>query len=280
MAWRNLKRNTVKKEKNLYKGDVNMVEGYCYSVPNEYILKKLIKFVQKKSINFSVFDFYIVTEFPVDFKDFKFKISKYYLQRIGQKLNGEYEKVKLDCWKNNTYKPDMEYVNEISKYGFKLIKKDGIYVLYMKDKKYNLKYSLHMCRYFYQRKDVFFEKDYNLSYVDDGIMDSNMSIDNNVEETEDIFENDIYIPDRPGTQYENVFQVYDRQFDFNVFHRYYFRKLTLNQKKICALLLLGIKVTDIARLLETTQVYITLEIRRLSKKIRKIYNKTQKEFWV
>jgi len=270
-----------------------MVEGFCYAVPNDYILNKFISFVKKKNISFSVFDYYIITECPIDFNDFKFKISKYYLQRIGRKFDGSYQKVKLKSWNYNIgdFKP--EPIKEISKYDFRLKKIGSItrksgkvepayYCLYIKKQRYKLKYNLHMLQYFYKKNEtVFFERDYNLIYMEDERIDR----DERFSETEnehlnDIDENGIFLPStRPLKQYQNGFELYDRIFDFSIFYKYYFKNLTENQKKICALLLLGIRVTDIARLLETTQVYITLEIRRLAKKIRKIHNKTQKEFW-
>lgn len=270
-----------------------MVEGYCYAVPNEYILRKLIKYIRSKKINYSVFDYYVIAEKPVDFENFRFKISKYYVQRLGGKdKSNNYKKVKIDRWKNDLYAPKSIFNREICKYDFKLKKVKGKvtkggreypshFCLYIKNKKYKFNYNLHLLPYFVKREEKeFFERDYDLFYL----ADEKIENDKRFSEMEnkylnDMDENGIFLPsNKVPKQYEGSY-IYDRRFLFSVFYNYYFKHLTLNQQKVCALLLLGIKVTDIARLLNTTQVYVTLEIRRLSKKIRKIYNKIQKEFW-
>jgi len=273
--------------------------GYCYSTSNEYIILKLIKFVKLKKINYSIYDLYMVTEKQLDFKDFGFKASKYYLKFIGMAEETQ--------WLNNGWRADFDRIDEVYKYCFRLKKDDGKLFLYIKNKKYYMPYSLDLLRYFYRRKEeVFFEKDYHLTFLEDGMEFKDIKPEEGISlpafvkdpseeyevllgdltdrENEGITEEDrktqgiVEVDFKPSPEDESFLDL-SSNLDFEVFYKYYFKVLTLNQKKICALLLLGIRITDISRLMETTQVYITLEVRRIAKKIRKLYKKIGKEFY-
>lgn len=284
-----------------------MVTGVYYSVNNECNMLKLIKYAKAKGINYSVYDFYMVTEKPLDFKDFRFKIGQYYLKFMGQ--------IEIPCWLNNGFYAEFDKFSEIYKYYFRLRKHRGKIFLYISKKKYAMNYTLDLLKYFYKRKEAeFFEKDYNIAFSANGKEDDSYETSDGkvhkhsqawetfkdprekykvlTDDTNDRLNEGISDEDRQVEQtIEPHFEVLNSNLeekneaptdnlDFEVFYESYYKNLTLNQKKICALLLLGIRITDIARLMETTQVYITLEVRRIAKKIRKLYKKTGKGFWI
>jgi hypothetical protein len=269
---------------------------------------RLIKYVKSKNIKYSIYNFYIVTEKPLDFTDFRFKVSNYYLKFEGQ--------IQVSCWLNNGFYAKFEKVDEIFKYYFRLKKSKGNITLYINEDEYPLPYKLDLLKYFYKRKEnEFFEKDYNEAFSadakeddfyesPDGKVHKNsqawetfkdprekfkiLSDDQNDRLNEGITDEDRQVEQTIDPHSRLLSPVDDddskidlsNNFDFETFYEYYFNILTLNQKKICALLLIGIKITDIARLMETTQVYITLEVRRIAKKIRKLYKKIGKKFWL
>jgi hypothetical protein len=251
------------------------VKGIVYDCSNEYIAKKLITFAQKSNINFSSFGYYVVVEKPIDFKKFKFVPKRYYFRRLGE--------IGLVSWNNKVFDPDIIFNKKISKYCFKLIKTKKYIYLHIKKRRYKLKSTIHLIPYFYRRAEKeFFEKDYNLFYTDESNIDN--SINNSIEDINDIAEaENNYDKHDVSEEYVSSFEknkesalniklAYDiKSFNFDVFYDNYFVDLTEIQKKVVALLLLGIRVTDISRLLETTQVNTTLALQRLGKKIRKKY---------
>lgn len=260
-----------------------MPRGICYEGCNDYITKKLRKFAKQSEVQYSIFGHYIVLEKDLDFKKFKFIPKSYYLKKIGW--------TDVNRWMNNEFKIEADYNSEIIKYRFKIKKsKNNNIVLYIADKRYKMEYTLHALRYFYRKLDKeFFEKDYNLTYMENKNMVENEIFSNvldvdDVEQVENKFDEINEEQEYLSSHYRKVtsidiLRVFDGEnFNFNVFYNNYFNKLTENQQKIVALYLLGIRITDISRFLNTTQVYITLEVDRLAKKIKKIYNKSKIEF--
>jgi hypothetical protein len=242
------------------------------------------KFAEQSGVQWSIYGHYIVVSDKLDFKKFKFIPKKYYLKDLG--------KTEVKRWLNNDFKSEVDYNPEIIRYCFKLKKnKNNKIVLYISGKRYKLNYTIHAIRYFYKKLDkTFFERDYNLYYMDEKNMNNNekFSITNGDAK---IFDVDMV------KQFENKYDEYNEENDyissyerksnsidllrilngpalnFEIFYEHYFNRLTENQKKIVALFLLGIRITDISRFLKVSQVYVTLEINRLGAKIKKIYNK-------
>jgi hypothetical protein len=247
------------------------------------------KFAEQSGVQWSIYGHYIIVSDKLDFKKFKFIPKKYYLKDLGN--------TKVCRWLNNDFKSEVDYNPEIIRYCFKIKKqKNNKIVLYISGKKYKLNYTIHAIRYFYKKIDkTFFEKDYNLVYMDDKNMSNNekFSISHNENKTFDVdmveqFENkydeyneeDDYIPsyERKNNSLDLLRILNGPALNFDVFYENYFGKLTENQKKIVALFLLGIRITDISRFLKVSQVYITLEISRLGAKIKKIYDKSNIKF--
>lgn len=268
--------------------------GFCYSIPNEYIMRKLLSFVERQNTKlknnnipitqYTVFGFYFVSDKKMDFRDFKFKQSKYYVKYLG--------KVPVESWKNNKVDCETSMKTEISNYCFKLQrghkKGESCYWLHMGDKKYEMKYSIHLLRYFYTKEKEFFEKDYNLSYIDDIYLENNErvstidldEIDNEVMSVDDIILQEVNgEPVNKALQYEiPEDDIFGKEFNFNSFYQHYFPNLTLNYQKIIALLLLGVRITDISRLMNVSQPYLSGHIKRIGKRIDKIYNQTHIEY--
>jgi hypothetical protein len=175
---------------------------------------------------------------------------------------------------NNEYL-NIDYTPELSIFKFKLKKyKNGTIKLYINNKKYSLKYSLHILRYFYKINKIY--KDYNVSYgngreiyaglekIENQYYQSNMKYGLN-----DSFHKNTYATIKP------LYDIIDEEFNMEIFYNNYFKKLTLNQQKIMALMFLGIRITDISRLIETSQPYICIEKKRIFKKIKKLYIKNK-----
>ena len=259
-----------------------MVKGMTYDCSNEHITKKLIEFAKKSNTNFSCFGNYVVTENQLDFKKFKFIPKSYYLKKIGE--------VKLNRWLNNDYDPNVNFNSKIIYCCFSLEKKKGNIYLYIKDKKYTLKSTVHTIPYFYKRLEKeFFEKDYTMSYTDESNIDD--SINNCVEDVHDIITiEDEYDRHDTAEEYVSSYEknnanvldfkmAYDSNtFNFNIFYENYFKELTEIQQKITALRLLGIRDNDIAKLIDTSQPYINLTFHRLGKKLKKLYDKKRIKF--
>lgn len=248
--------------------------GHFYEASNQYVLKKLIKYVKSKGIMYSLYGFYVATPIQMNFEDFKFKTNTYYLKYVG--------KDNVSKWLCNDYKPEIQVKKEIFKYCFRIKKHSQGYRLYIKNKKYDLFNSIHLIPYFYHKieKDDF-EKDYNLMCYNDNI---NVGGDFSKPETLitldtkfDKHGEEEFISSYEIKEVNNILKVFDNKnygkLNFQSFFDNYFSDLTENQQKIIALLLIGIRITDIARLLETSQVYITLELGRVGDKINKLYNK-------
>lgn len=273
-----------------------MPTGYCYEASNEYIIRKLKKFAEASKTQYSIFGHYIVTEKELDFKKFKFIPRKYYLRRLGKTTTNE------NKWLNNEFESVVDYTSEIFKYCFKLKKcKNNKILLFIKDKKYKLEYTLHIIRYFYKKTEKeFFEKDYNIAYLDDKMMTNNELFSDDADKNKPIYNSDL----EQIENFENKFDAYNEEehyissytrkknatldllrilsndnLNFDVFYEHYFVNLTENQQKIVALHLLDIRQRDIARLLGSSQIYALLEIKRIGKKIAKIYNKKRIKFW-
>lgn len=273
--------------------------GYAYETANEYVLLQLIKYLKKKNMNYSVYSFYVIMEQKLDFNDFNFKVSNYYLKYVGE--------VKENKWLKNGYYAEFDTIKEIVNYNrFKLKKDKGNIYLYINKDKYKMQYEIEIMKYYYKRKESeFFEKDYRIAY---SINDENTNNSNipdktdiswvmykNPNEKYKILLDDLTDRLNEGMTDQEIKENMDidplfnglieeieeiSDLDFDIFYKYYFSKLTLNQKKICALYLLGIRITDIARLMGTTQVYITIEWRRIARKIRKQFKKTGQVFWI
>jgi hypothetical protein len=262
--------------------------GVTYEACNEYIIRKLQKYVQQSGMQYSIYGHYIVVEKDLDFKKFKFIPRKYYLKRLKGKTP-------VPRWLNNKFESEVNYTSEIMKYCFKLKKmKNNKIILYIGKKKYELEYNLHIIRYFYKKMEKeFFERDYNVSYMDAKLTNNNdkfsdikgaLDVDD-VEEFENKFdmfdEEQEYISsfDRKNISID-ILRIFDGDnLNFNIFYEHYFVALTENQQKIVALHLLGIRQRDIARLLDSSQIYALLELKRLGAKIAKIYNKKKIKFW-
>jgi hypothetical protein len=263
--------------------------GQVYECCNEHITRKMKKFAGQSGVQWSIYGHYIIVSDELDFKKFKFIPKKYYLKKLGI--------TEVKRWLNNDFKSEVDYNPEIIRYCFKLKKnKNNKIVLYISGKKYKLNYTIHAIRYFYKKLDkTFFERDYNLYYMDEKNMNNNEKFSiasgeakvfdvDMVKQFEDKYdeyneEND-YIPsyERKSNSIDLLRILNGPALNFEIFYEHYFLKLTENQKKIVALFLLGIRITDISRFLKTTQTYITLEIGRLGAKIKKIYNKINIKF--
>jgi len=260
------------------------LSGTCYECSNEYIVRKMKKFAEQSGVQWSIYGHYIVVSDKLDFKKFKFIPKKYYLKDLG--------KTEIKRWLNNDFKSEVDYTPEIIRYCFKIRKnKNNKIVLYISGKRYKLNYTIHAIRYFYKKLDkTFFEKDYNLSYMDYKNINNNekFSITNGdakIFDTDEVkqFENK-YDEINEENEYISSYERKSNSMDllrilngpalnFDIFYEHYFNRLTENQKKIVALFLLGVRITDISRFLKTTQTYVSIEINRLGRKIKKIYDK-------
>lgn len=210
--------------------------GHVYSCSNEYNYKKVINFLKNKNANFNSFEFNVITDIKMP------NIGKYYIKYLGMENNINFV--------NNYTMAEVIHVNEISNKFATLIKKENKILLKIGEKQYKLKNNIYMIPYFYKRKEKeFFEKQYEIEYVGDILNDKRENY-----------------PLQLMTLFNNL------EFDFKLFYEKFFPALTKRQKQIFCLISLGIRPTDIGRLLGTSQSYITLEKGRMRKKMLKIKN--------
>jgi transposase-like protein len=207
---------------------------YIYCCSNEYNYNKALAYVQSKGASYQSYGFNLVTTVSIPFS------GKYYINQIG-KTNGS-------VLTNNITYPEFYSCNIIfNKFGRLTKKKDGL-ALYVAKKKYKMNYSIDILRYFYDREKVFFEKEYEVDYLGDIISKDN----------------------EHNFKLKQVFKCEGDSYNFEVFDKEYFSQLTKRQKQIFTLYTLDIRVTDIARMIKTSQAYISLEIKRIIKKLTKL----------
>jgi hypothetical protein len=257
-----------------------MIIADCYETANDYILKEAVKYSEMSRKKFCVCGNYIMSDKELDWKNFRYKWQYQSKQRVvydkrpypemdtnyGFKRIGE---VKIDKWQDKPIHNEVQYIPILQYHCLKLEKrKNGILMLHIDKKKYKMKNSIHMVRYFYRQLDKeYFEKDYNI-------------LTENIEHMEDKYYKynmtDKYYGSKRRNNYMIVKPFFDdisEEFNFELFYEEYFKRLTICQQRVFALMLLGIRITDISRMLDTSEPYIFLERGRIIKKINKMYKK-------
>jgi hypothetical protein len=254
----------------------------CYETGNDHILREAIKYSERNNAKFCVLGNYIMSDKKLEWDKFRYKWQYQLKQReiYNPKPHPDKENIhygfrkigdiKINKWYNNRdIKHDIEYVSSLQYNCLKLEKRknNGI-VLHINKKRYKLNYSIHLMRYFYKRKDKeFFEKDYNILTQNIERMENKYYKYNMTDKYYNSKRRNNYIVIKPF--FDNIYE----EFDFELFYKNYFIKLTCCQQKVFALILLGVRITDISRLLGTSEVYISLEKGRIMKKINKMYKK-------
>ncbi len=280
--------------------------GYVYATPNESILEKLLNWIRvnnekagyesKDFVNHSLYDFYVVTDRKLDFKSFRFKQSKYYVQFIGctnikrWNYNNKDGNVIKGVWKS-----ELKYENIKLCRGYK-DKKHNVpcFILTIGDKyKYYLEHAVDALAYMYHRVEKqFFEMDWNLTYMDEANIVNNELFSSPENETEDVLSVDEFIDNADDncdimpenlTQYDHTVEeesqlLSGKLFDYQSFYNHYMPLLTDNYRKMVALTLLEIRPTHIAKLMNVEQPYVTAHMKWLGRRVMKIYRQTHIEF--
>ncbi len=222
--------------------------SYTYCCSNEYNYKELLNYINTHNGKFKSYGYNVITDTKYP------NVGKYYVQEIGE-IKGTH---KLN---NNVTQPSVVYKSKLINTMCQLNRVDDkkshtpYFKLIVMGKEYRLNYCIEMLKYFYVKAEKeFFEREWDIHYIGD------------------IIASDQYISIKsknamPDNRYRMTIN--------NDIIKSLIPHLSDNYAIIYSLLSLGIRITDIGRLMGTTQVYVSRTIPWIKRRINKLAQKNK-----
>ena len=222
--------------------------SYTYCCSNEYNYKELINYIRTHNGGFKSYGYNVITDTKYP------NVGKYYVQEVG-------EIKEIHELNNNVTQPSVIYKSKLINTMCQLNKVNDkrnrmpYFKLTVMGKEYRFNYCIEMLKYFYIKVDKeFFEREWEVNYIGDIISaDQYISVKNKT-----------VIPDN---KYRMIIN--------NDIIKSFIPYLSDNYAIIYSLLSLGIRKTDIGRLMGTSQAYISRTIPWIKRRINKLAKKNK-----
>jgi hypothetical protein len=222
--------------------------SYTYCCSNEYNYKELLNYINTHNGKFKSYGYNVITDTKYP------NIGKYYVREIGE-IKGMHE------LNNNVTKPSVIYKSKLINTMCQLNRVNDkksctpYFKLNVMGKEYRFNYCIDMLKYFYIKTEKeFFERESDICYIGDIVSaDQYISVKNKSV--------------APDNRYRMIIN--------NDIIKNCIPHLSDNYVIIYALLSLGIRKTDIGRLMGTSQAYISRTIPWIKRRINKLAKKNK-----